>query len=372
MDTDTAVEELLYRDGKRYFWLLSLFWPLLPVLGVYLAYISGLSIFYWLLPIEFYIILPVLDGWIGKDPNNPPESAVPELEKDRYYRVLTWLTVPLHYFTMTVVCWVMATWELRWYDILGLVLSLGFVNAVAINTGHELGHKNTRFEKWLAKISLAVVAYGHFMIDHNRGHHRYVATPDDCSSAAMGESVYRFALREMPGGWFRAWHLEQERLQQLDKPVWSLSNQFIQPWLITLTFYMGLVLAFGTILIPLLIAQALVGWFQLTTANYIEHYGLLRQKDENGQYLPCDPEHSWNSNQSLSNLIFYNLQRHSDHHANPVRRYQSLRNFEGLPELPGGYPKMYLISLFPFWWRRIMVPRLLAHYGGDLNKVHMV
>lgn len=367
MDTNTAS---VYRDRNRYLWLTALVWPLMPVLGIYLAEISNLSVFYWLLPIEIYILLPLLDEWIGKDTNNPPDDIIPALEQDRYYRIVTWVTVPLYYFTMTLSCWVLASWGLPWYELLGLVISLGLVNGVAVNVGHELGHKNTRLEKWLAKFVLALSVFGHFTIDHNRGHHRFVATPEDESSAAMGETLYRFALREMWQGIFRAWRLERERLQQLERPVWSLKNEFIQPLLISLVYYTVLVVAFGLILIPFLLIQAFIAWFQLSTADYIEHYGLLRQQDSKGLYLPCQPEHSWNSNNILSNLILFNLQRHSDHHAHGARRYQSLRNIQDAPQLPGGYPKMFLMALFPFWWRRVMDQRLMNHYGGDLSLVH--
>ncbi|MDH5359331.1 MAG: alkane 1-monooxygenase [Gammaproteobacteria bacterium] len=359
-----------YHDKKRYYWLLSLLWPTVPLFGICLASLTDWSIFYWLLPVEFYLLIPWLDEWLGDDTNNPPESAVPGLEADRYYRFLTWLTVPLHYLTMTVVCWVIVKWSLSIIDIIGLTLSLGLINSVAINTAHELGHKHTRFEQWLAKIALAVVAYGHFTIEHNRGHHADVATPEDSASARMGESIYAFSLREIPGGIKRSWALESARLQRQGIPRWGRHNELLQTWLMTLIYYAVLIVWLGMMLLPVLLVQAIIAWFQLTTANYVEHYGLLRQKDERGNYQPCKPEHSWNSNRSLSNLIFYNLQRHSDHHANAGRRYQALRSFSGVPELPGGYPKMFLVALFPGWWRRMMDPILLKHYQGNTGRIN--
>ena len=81
-------------------------------------------------------------------------------------------------------------------------------------------------------------------------------------------------------------------------------------------------------MIPFVILHHIAGYSQLTLANYVEHYGLLREKKSDGKYVPCDPIHSWNTNHIVSNLMLFHLQRHSDHHANPMRPYQSLRDFK--------------------------------------------
>jgi alkane 1-monooxygenase len=175
----------------------------------------------------------------------------------------------------------------------------------------------------LAKGVLALVGYGHFYIEHNKGHHRHVATPEDPASARFGESIYQFAGREIPGAWRRAWARERSRLTRNGKNCWSWENQIFQLLGLTLLLYGILVAVFGGITVPFLIAQAAVGWFQLTLANYIEHYGLLRLKMADGRYERCRPEHSWNSNHPISSFVMLNLQRHSDHHSNPMWRYQS-------------------------------------------------
>lgn len=357
---------------KRYLWLFSLLWPLLLPIGLYLAHVTGSSLFYWLLPIEMYLLLPLLDELLGDDRFNPQAETIRQLERDPYYRLIPLLTVPLYLFTMTVSCWVFVHWELRWFDMLGLVLSLGFTNALAINTAHELGHKNSRLEKWMAKLLLALPAYGHFPVEHNRGHHRNVATPEDSSSARMGEGLYRFMLRETRGAISRACRLERERLERKRRRPWGLANECLQSWLMTLVYYTGLMMVLGVGLLPFLLAQALFAWFQISIANYIEHYGLLRQKGEDGRYLPCRPEHSWNSNRLLSGLVLFNLQRHSDHHANAGRRYPALTSDPQAPELPAGYPLMFIVAMFPPIWRRVMDPRLLQHYGHDIHRVHRV
>jgi alkane 1-monooxygenase len=213
-------------------------------------------------------------------------------------------------------------------------------------------------------------AYGHFAIEHNRGHHRHVATPEDCASSRMGENIYRFAVRELPGGFLRAWRMEQGRLERHEQPVWSLQNEILRAGLVTAVVSIALTVAFGPLMIAFLLGTYFFSAFQLTSANYIEHYGLLRQKRANGHYERCQPQHSWNSNHICSNWALYHLQRHSDHHANPGRRYQSLRHFENVPELPNGYMGMFLVAWVPPLWFRVMNPRLLEHTAHDPARIN--
>jgi len=128
---------------------------------------------------------------------------------------------------------------------------------------------------------------------------------------------------------------------------------------------------FGTVVLPYLLAQAVLGFCLLEVVNYLEHYGLLRGRREDGRYERTRPEHSWNNNNVASNVLLYHLQRHSDHHANPLRRYQALRHFNEAPQLPTGYAGMILLAAFPPLWRRVMDPRLLEHYGGDVSRANL-
>jgi alkane 1-monooxygenase len=189
----------------------------------------------------------------------------------------------------------------------------------------------------------------------------------------MGESIYRFSLRELPGGIHRAWRLESERLRALGKSSWSLSNTMLQSYAVSAALQVGLIFAFGWIMLPFLAIHNVVAWWQLTSANYVEHYGLLRQRLPDGRYEPPQPHHSWNTNHLITNLALFHLQRHSDHHAYPSRRYQSLRHFENLPQLPSGYFGMFPLSYVPWLWFKVMDPRLLAlpHVQGDLERVNV-
>ena len=365
--------QVTYVDRKRYLWLSSVFMPVFPMLGILVYYATRNE---WALgiPIFFsYVVIPFLDWAIGSDANNPPEEIVPQLEEDRYYRILTYVTVPMHFLVLIGIAWFVGTESLSPWSVLALAITAGMYSGLGINTAHEMGHKKTELERLLAKIVLAVPAYGHFCIEHNRGHHTHVATPEDPASSRMGESIYKFALREIPGAWVRGWNQEKSRLERLGLPVLHWKNEILQSYAISAVLQLGLIVAFGWIMIPFLALHNVWAWYQLTSANYIEHYGLMRQKDASGRYERCQPHHSWNANYIFSNIVLFHLERHSDHHANPTRRYQSLRNFDGLPELPNGYYGMYMIAYVPWLWYRVMDHRLLAlpHIRGDLSKINI-
>ena len=360
-----------YRDRKRYAWILSLLVPMSVGLGPLLMLTLDDVRALWIPTVFFYVVAPLLDWLLGEDQSNPPESAVPALDADRYYRWITYLLVPLLWSAFIFSAWFVARHDLPWHGVLAMVMISGSVGGFCINLGHELGHKNTKLERGLAKLVLAPTAYGHFYTEHNRGHHRDVATPADPASSRMGESIYHFVLREMPGAFKRAWKLEADRLHRENKSVWSLHNDILQPALITVALWSGLVVWLGVGILPFLLVASFWANFQLTSANYIEHYGLLRQERAPGKYEICQPHHSWNSNHIFSNWALFHLQRHSDHHAHPLRRYQSLRHFENLPSLPSGYFGMFTLAYIPPLWRYVMDERLLAVVGRDASRLNL-
>jgi alkane 1-monooxygenase len=360
-----------YRDGKRWLWLLSVATPSVPLISVILIAETG-NVLWSLLPVGVYFVLvPVLDLLVGEDPHNPPEEVVEALAGDNYYRILLFASIPVFYASFFAAAWAIGTLPLPLWAIAALVFGTGASSGAGLTVGHELGHKQNRADQWGAKIINALTGYGHFCIEHNRGHHVMVATPEDPASARMGESVFRFALRELPGTAVRGWQMERERLSKKGLGFWVWQNDLLQAYVITLLIAAALIWAFGWIMLPFLLLHHFIGWLQLTQANYVEHYGLKREKKENGRYAPAEPRHSWNTNHIVSNLMLFHLQRHSDHHANPLRPYQALRNFNDLPRLPSGYPGSYALAFFPPLWFKVMDRKVMKWAGGDLGKVNV-
>jgi len=360
-----------WRDPKRYYWLLGLVVPLLPFMAWHHVAMTGWSVFWWIGPLASFGLVPFVDYAIGKDASNPPESAVGWLESDRFYRWCVYLFVPLQLASLVFACWMWAYGDLSAFDKLGLAFTVAMVAGISINTAHELGHKRSAHERWLSKLALAQTGYGHFFVEHNRGHHVRVATPEDPASARLGESFWAFLPRTVFGSFRSAIELERARLARAGRGFFSPRNELLNAWAFSAALFGGLVAVFGIGIAPWLAVQAVVGFSLLEVVNYIEHYGLLRRQTADGRIERCRPEHSWNSNDIASNLFLYHLQRHSDHHANPTRRFQALRHFDGLPELPSGYAGMILLAYLPPLWRRVMDPRVVAHYGGDLSRANI-
>jgi alkane 1-monooxygenase len=356
-----------WRDPKRYLWLLGLIVPTLPFLAWGLVEITGLGLFWFYGPMLVFGIFPLIDALGGIDAENPPDSAIKWLEQDRYYRWCTYLYLPIQYAGLVFACWMWASGKLSTIEDIGLAITVAMVSGIAINTAHELGHKRASLERWLSKVALAQSGYGHFFIEHNRGHHVRVATPEDPASARFGESLYAFLPRTVAGSLGSAWHLERERLARSERSPWTIGNDILNAWAMTVVLFAALTVVFGPVVLPYLLVQAVLGFCLLEVVNYLEHYGLLRQHRDDGRYERTRPEHSWNSNNVASNVLLYHLQRHSDHHANPIRRYQALRHVEEAPQLPTGYAGMILLATIPPLWRRVMDARLLAHYDGDLT-----
>jgi alkane 1-monooxygenase len=234
-----------------------------------------------------------------------------------------------------------------------------------------MGHKKESLERWLAKITLAQTCYGHFYIEHNRGHHVRVATPEDPASSRFGQTFWEFLPRTVWGSLKSSWELEAQRMRRLNKSPWHWQNDVLNSWAMSAVLFGALIAVFGPAVIPFLLIQAVYGFSLLESVNYMEHYGLLRQKTESGRYERCAPVHSWNSDHLVTNLFLYHLQRHSDHHANPTRRYQTLRSMEGAPNLPTGYASLIGVTYVPALWRRLMDHRVLEHYQGDITKANI-
>ena len=366
--SDTAMP---WKDGKRHLWALAPLTALIPLVALGLYDSFGAVWMLWIPFLFFYGLTPIVETLYGEDPTNPPREAIPFLRDDRYYRWTAFAVVPLVYLVWIVSAWYVGSHTLHWSAYLAITISAGMTCAGALNTGHELGHRRDPVSLFMARLLLAMSGMGHFRIEHNFGHHVQVATPEDSATAAMGENFYEFVLHELPGGFRRAWAIETARLARKGKSAFSFENELVQNTALTLGLYGLLALAFGIGVLPYLFGTALWANLMLSSANYIEHYGLMRAKRDDGRYERVQPHHSWNSNHIVSNVMLLHLQRHSDHHAHAERPYQCLRHFDTSPQLPAGYFTMYLAAWLPPVWFRVMDRRLAAQVGHDMTRAYI-
>jgi len=362
---------VIWKDKKRWFYPLALIIPMLPFGAHVLVQQTGLDIFWYLGPLWILIGIPLLDAIVGTEKSNPPAEVVAELTEDRYYRVLTYLYLPIQYAGFFWAAWMVTNGGLNLFSKLGLALTVGAVGGIGIANAHELGHKKEKIEKWLGKVVLAQTAYGHFEIEHNRGHHTRVATPEDPATSRFGESFWRFLPRSVIGAARSGWELERKRFARIEKSPWQLDNDVLNAWAMTVALFGLTIGVFGIAVVPYLVIQAVFGFSLLEVVNYLEHYGLLRQKDSTGKYERTQPWHSWNADHVVTNVLLYGLERHSDHHANPTRRYQTLRTFDDAPQLPSGYGLMIGLAYIPPLWRKVMDHRVLDLYDGDLSRINV-
>ena len=330
--------------------------PLCLVIG----YVAGGG-YHFLTPVVVFGIIPLLDLWVGVRAHNPEPHQYQTMRDNPIFSWLLWFYVPCQYGLVIWGARIFAAGNLTAWERIGLVLSTGIVTGgVGITLAHELGHRSRRWEQNLGKALLLSVSYMHFFIEHNQGHHARVATREDPASARLGESFYAFYPRSLFGGYRHAWFLEKKRLRRRGKPFWSSANQMIWFFLLPLALAGALTFLWGGMALVFFLAQSVLAFSLLEMINFIEHYGLERRQLPSGATEKVDATHSWNAGEVVTNLILFQLQRHSDHHVQAHRRYQTLRHFPESPQLPTGYAGMVLLALVPPLWRRVMDPKLAS------------
>lgn len=306
-------------------------------------------------------LLPFLELFTKGSTANLAEAEEAVAKTDRFYDWLLYSLVPLQYLLLCLFLIRLQDGGLSALELTGLTLSYGMACGIlGINAAHELGHRATKYEQNLSKILLLSTLYMHFFIEHNRGHHKRVATPEDPASSRYGESIYAFFPRSILNSWLSAWHIEATKLQKLGKPFWSWENEMLRFQVWQLALLIAIFSVFGGLALLLFMAASLVGILLLESVNYIEHYGLQRQKTDKG-YERTLPIHSWNSNHPIGRLVLLELSRHSDHHFLASRKYPVLRHFDESPQMPTGYPGMILLALVPPLWFGVM-HRAIAYY----------
>ncbi|SDW17512.1 MULTISPECIES: alkane 1-monooxygenase [Marinobacter] len=366
-----AARRKLLLKLKKYSYLISMLPLAIPPLLVLAGHSLGMTnLFAWGAPVVVFVIIPLLDFLLGKDDLNPDEGDdVPSMNKESFYRVLTLSWVGLY---AVLLVWGMSLIAGGTFSALGTVgwiLSIGIVGGLGINVAHELIHKDDRLETWAGGFLLSLVCYAGFKVEHLRGHHVHVSTPEDASSSRYNQSLYEFLPQAYARNFINAWKLEAKRLEGKNQRVVSWHNELIWWYSISALALIAFTVAFGWLGAAYFLGQSFIAFTLLEIVNYLEHYGLHRRKLENGRYERTMPEHSWNSNYFLTNVFLFHLQRHSDHHAYAKRRYQVLRHHEVAPQLPAGYATMVVLACIPPLWKRVMNPRVEAYYQGEEHQL---
>ena len=338
------------------YWMSLALFPLI-------AFVAGQG-GWWLLamPLMTWWLFSLLDLAMGLDLENA-DPATPEADLF-WYRLVTLVWFPLQLVTIFAqIYFATHSDTLSTAEAFGLFFGVGVISGtIGINYSHELMHQSNRLERWLADLLLASVLYSHFRSEHLLVHHRYVGTTRDPVTARYNEGFFRFFPRVLRDSLISAFQAETAMLARRGKAWTDPANPFWRYWLlqglfVTLAFALG-----GWLGVALFIFQAAIAVWQLELTNYIEHYGLTRKHLGEGKYEHVQPRHSWNAAHKASNWLLINLQRHSDHHYKPDRRFPLLQNYteDAAPQLPFGYPVMTMAAMIPPLWRRIMNPRVKA------------
>ena len=313
-----------------------------------------------LIPASTWYLFAIIDHFAGlnmenQDPQTPDDQLY-------WYKLITIIWAPVQFVLIFgMLIYTAQTSHLNGFEKWAVFFGIGVISGtIGINYSHELMHQRSKIERWMADILLAMVLYSHFRSEHLLVHHRYVATPKDPVSARYNESFYRYFPRVLHQCFWSAFGAEKGMLARKNKPWTDLSNPFFKYWALQLGFVVLAFLVAGWMGVFLFATQAFVAIWHLELVNYIEHYGLTRKHLGDGKYEHVLPRHSWNASFKASNWLLINLQRHSDHHYKPDRRFPLLQTYTetDAPQLPYGYPVMGVIAMVPMWWRRVMNRRV--------------
>lgn len=336
--------------------------PFVLFAGALVSY-QSVGLYCWLSILFSFFLVPVLELILPADERNLSEEDELASKKNPIYDMLLYVAFVLHIFCFYQFLEHVADPGIATIDRVGRIVTAGLLAGIfGINLAHELGHRVKSYEQFMAKILLSTSLYMHFFIEHNRGHHTHVSTPDDPSTAKYKQSVYTFFFQTIPGTYLSAWRIMNNELKKKGRGFWSLSNEMLLFSIFQIGLIVVIYLVWGQETCLYFVITALIGVLLLESVNYIEHYGLMRTQKEDGRYGRVKPEHSWNSNHLLGRILLFELSRHSDHHYLASRKYQILRHHEGAPQMPTGYPGMLILALIPPLYFNIM-DRQMRKFG---------
>lgn len=313
-----------------------------------------------LLPlVVFFGFVPLLELLFNPDKQNLDKEQEEREKENKLYTYILYATVPIQLLFLGWFLWMMKDAHLTTIEYIGRISAMGLMcGVIGINVGHELGHRNNRFDEFLGEILLLTSLDTHFLPYHNAGHHFNVATPKDAATARKNEIVYLFWIRSHFQSYYQAWETENRRLKNSGRNWFHLQNRMLIYTICNILLLIGIFFLFGLNTLLAFTAAAVFGILLLETVNYIEHYGLLRKQNEKGRYERVKRTHSWNSDHRIGMLMLFNLSRHSDHHYNGSKHYQLLKSLPESPQMPTGYPGMMLVALVPPLWFSIMNKKL--------------
>jgi alkane 1-monooxygenase len=356
---ETALPRIAVRRRIRLRALRYLVTFLAPAWGV--VSLTAHGAWTWALPLHAFALVPLLELLIPRRADNLSREEEAVAKDDPLFDLLLYVLVPVQWGVLVLFLLQVSEPGLVWWEVTGRIASMGILCGIyGINVAHELGHRPTRWERDLARALLLTSLYMHFIIEHNRGHHKRVATPDDPASARYGEWLMAFWLRSLVFSFVSAWRIEAERMRKEGRAPYGWRNEMLQAlgWQFALVAVIGA--ALGLQVMAAFLVAALIGALLLETVNYIEHYGLRRTRDAHGRYRRVEHVHSWNSDHLLGRLTLFELTRHSDHHWKASKKYQTLHSIDAAPQLPTGYPGTMMLSLLPPLFFAVMHPRLRA------------
>ena len=329
----------------------------IPISAIISIYFKDIWSFFT--PFYAFVIIPILEILLPVDTSNLSPEEREQKQHSKVFDWLLYLNVPLIYLFLLYTLIDITSNTYQTFEIIGLVFSIGIVLGVnGINVGHELGHRQQTWERYLGKMLLLPSFYMHFYIEHNFGHHAKAATKEDPATASYNQSVYSFWFTSTVRQYLSAWKIQHQLLKSENASYLSVKNDMLWYSLIQIAFLLTIYLAFGFLGLGFAFAAGIVGFLLLETVNYIEHYGLLRKKTPSGRYERVRECHSWNSNHVIGRIVLYELTRHSDHHYKSSKKYQILDYHDISPQMPYGYPTSMVLSLLPPLWFYIMNPRM--------------
>ncbi len=314
---------------------------------------------WWLLPpFLFMSVAGPLDRALGLDGRNMDPAKTSE-------RRLLWHNLPVWTWAFL---WpptlIFGLWQILvanrfaiWEDVFLAIILTMEAQAVFV-VGHELIHRRYAWERRLGEFLLACASYPQYATEHVYIHHARVGTPHDAGSAPKGESFWKYFPKEVASNLTNSWEVVRERLARRRLSPWHYGNPFWRYGLFV-AFWYGLVFWMSGIWAVLVFAfLGLSCVFSMKISNYFQHYGLRRVRLPNGRWERVRPRHSWSADWKFSNWMFFNMQRHADHHAMASRHYPLLQVHgpDESPELPGTYADMMNIVLRPKRWFEKMDP----------------